>query len=151
MVKGKISFRLKNDPAELNTLCDHLEGFCETVGLHKKNMFEINLALDELFTNIITYGYKDKAEHSVKVDISCVEDTLTIRIEDDGKAFNPTQADAPDVKCILEDRDIGGLGIFLIKKVMDQIIYKREKEKNVLILKKSVDCSPFDEKAGSRN
>ena len=69
------------------------------------------------------------AEHSVQIDISCKDDVLTIRIEDDGKPFNPTKADAPDVKCILEDRDIGGLGIFLIKKVMDQIIYKREKEK----------------------
>jgi serine/threonine-protein kinase RsbW len=150
MVTGKISFNLKNQPSELNTLCDQLEGFCDALGLNKKYMFEVNLALDELFTNIISYGYKDQAEHVIKIDISCTGDTLHIRIEDDGQPFNPTIADAPDVKCILEDRDIGGLGIFLIKKVMDQIVYKREKGKNVIILKKKVDCRTNQPLPGNR-
>ena len=148
MATGKTSFLLKNETSELNTLCAHIEGFCDAMGLNQKVMFEINLALDELFTNIVSYGFSDDAEHSVKIDISCLDDTLNIRIEDDGKPFNPTKAEAPDVKCILEDRDIGGLGIFLIKKVMDEITYKREKGKNILILKKSVDSCSSGSPAG---
>jgi anti-sigma regulatory factor (Ser/Thr protein kinase) len=140
MVSGKISFQLKNDTSELNTLCDHIEEFGQTLGLNKKYLFEINLALDELFTNIISYAYKDQSEHFVRIDISCQNDMLTIRIEDDGQPFNPTTADSPDVKCILEDRDVGGLGIFLIKKVMDSITYQRVNGKNLLILKKAVNC-----------
>lgn len=151
MATGKISFHLKNRASELNALCDHLEGFCQAMGLNKKYMFEINLALDELFTNIISYGFEDKKEHVVRIDISCLGDALQIRIEDDGKPFNPTTAEAPDVKCLLEDRDIGGLGIFLIKKVMDQIVYRREKGKNVLVLVKKVGCHSSQAPADDRN
>jgi serine/threonine-protein kinase RsbW len=151
MAKGKISFHLKNKASELNALCDHLEGYCQAIGLSKKYLFEINLALDELFTNIISYGFEDKGEHAVRIDISCHGDALHIRIEDDGRPFNPTTAHPPDVKCLLEDRDIGGLGIFLIKKVMDQIVYRREKGKNVLILTKKVGCHSPQAPAGERN
>jgi anti-sigma regulatory factor (Ser/Thr protein kinase) len=151
MATGKISFRLKNQASELNALCDHLEGFCHAMGLDKKYLFEINLALDELFTNIISYGYEDKKEHAVRIEISCLGEALHIRIEDDGRPFNPTTAEAPNVKCILEDRDIGGLGIFLIKKVMDKIVYRREKGKNVLILVKKVGCKTSQAPAGDRN
>lgn len=151
MVTGKISFSLKNHASELNTLCSHLEGFCSNMGLDKKYMFEVNLALDELFTNIISYGFDDQSDHLVRIDITCLDDTLYIRIEDDGKPFNPMKAEAPDVKCILEDRDVGGLGIFLIKKVMDRIDYKRERGKNILLLRKKIGCPSSRPPADDRN
>jgi len=151
MVTGKISFNLKNQTSELNKLCSRLEGFCSTIGLDKKYMFEVNLALDELFTNIVSYGYDDDSDHLVRIDISCLDDILHIRIEDDGKPFNPMKAEAPDVKCILEDRDVGGLGIFLIKKIMDQIDYKRENGKNILLLKKKIGCRSSHPPADDRN
>ena len=65
MAKNKVSFKLKSKLSELDTLCQNLERFGQSIGLSPKCIFEANLALDELFTNIITYGFKDKKEHTI--------------------------------------------------------------------------------------
>ena len=70
MAKNKVSFKLKSKLSELDTLCQHLERFGQSLGLSKKCLFEANLALDELFTNIISYGFKDNKEHSIDITIS---------------------------------------------------------------------------------
>ena len=135
---GSISFALKNDLTELDALCEHLSAFCQSCGVSKRQTFEINLALDELFTNIISHGFKDGDEHHVH--INCVNEygVLKITIEDDGIPFNPTDAPHPNLKCAFKDREIGGLGIHLIRSYMDCIEYSRQKGKNVLTLTKSI-------------
>ena len=144
MVEKAFSFELKNDPSELNRLCQHCEKVGHTIGLSKKAIFEINLALDELFTNIISYGFKDKEEHKIHIQIAVDEKELTLRVEDSGVPFNPLEAQAPNFNCTIEECQIGGLGIHLIKKVMDKVLYKRKADKNVLLLKKKI--SGLDEK-----
>ena len=62
MVKNKVSFKLKSNLSELDTLCENLEQFGQSIGLDPKCIFEANLALDELFTNIISYGFADESE-----------------------------------------------------------------------------------------
>ena len=133
---AQITFELKNRLADLDVLCEHLSAFCESCGIAKKQKFEINLALDELFTNIINHGFQDESEHQIKVTCSKEDDIVTITIRDDGVPFNPLEAPQPDLNCTFIDREIGGLGIHLIKAYIDQIDYRRDAEANVLTLTK---------------
>jgi anti-sigma regulatory factor (Ser/Thr protein kinase) len=148
MAKKKVSFKLKSKLSELDTLCRQLERFGESLGLSKKCIFEANLALDELFTNIISYGFKDKKEHTIEITISHDNNKLIFNIEDDGRPFNPTQVDTPDLECTIEECKIGGLGIHLAKNLMDEVCYQRCKKKNILTLKKNVkEAEPAKKRA----
>ncbi|MCK5417749.1 MAG: ATP-binding protein [Desulfobacterales bacterium] len=115
-----------------------MEKFGQSLGLSKKCIFEANLALDELFTNIISYGFDDKNEHTIKITISLQNDELVFNIEDDGIPFNPTKVETPDLECTIEECRIGGLGIHLAKNLMDAVCYQRCKDKNILTLKKNI-------------
>jgi anti-sigma regulatory factor (Ser/Thr protein kinase) len=137
MAKNKVSFKLKSNLSELDALCQNLEKFGQSMGLSKKCIFEANLALDELFTNIISYGFDDKNEHTITITIALQNDDLVVHIEDDGMPFNPTQAETPDLECSIEECRIGGLGIHLAKNLMDEVCYQRCKDKNILTLKKN--------------
>lgn len=139
MAQKKHIIKLKSDLSELNTLCQSLENYGQNFGLSKKCIFEINLALDELFTNIISYGFEDDLEHLIQVSISRQNDTLFLCVEDDGVPFNPMEANQPNLPCDIEQCKIGGLGIHLIKKLMNKICYERCKGKNKLTMEKSID------------
>ncbi len=148
MAKNKVSFKLKSNLSELDALCKNLEKFGQSLGLSKKCIFEANLALDELFTNIISYGFDDKTEHTIQITISLQNNELVFNIEDDGVPFNPTKVEAPDLACTIEECRIGGLGIHLAKNLMDEVCYQRCKDKNILTLKKSVkEIQPQKKKA----
>jgi len=148
MAKNKVSFKLKSKLSELDTLCQHLERFGQSLGLSKKCIFEANLALDELFTNIISYGFKDNKEHTIEITISHKNNKLIFNIEDDGLPFNPTEVDIPDLECTIEECKIGGLGIHLAKNLMDEVCYQRCKKKNILTLKKNIkEAEPAKKRA----
>jgi serine/threonine-protein kinase RsbW len=138
MVQKEYSFELKSNLSELDNLCRHLETFGQKTGLSKKLVFEVNLVLDELFTNIISYGFDDGCEHVIKVTMTPENGGLCLYIEDDGKPFNPVEFEVPDVSCSIEECKIGGLGIHIIRKLMDDICYQRCEDKNILTLKKGI-------------
>jgi serine/threonine-protein kinase RsbW len=138
MPEHKISFKLKNNLSELDTLLQNLENFCVQFGLSKKCQCEIDLVSEELFTNIISYGYRDDAEHWIKIKISYDHGTLTMRIEDDGIPFNPLEAKSPDLDSPLEERCIGSLGVHLAKHFTKDVVYERRGDKNILILTKVI-------------
>jgi serine/threonine-protein kinase RsbW len=138
MAKNKVSFKLKSKLSELDALCQKLEKFGQSMGLSQKCIFEANLALDELFTNIISYGFDDKNEHTIRITISFQNDELVFNIEDDGIPFNPTEVESPDLECTIEECRIGGLGIHLAKNLMDEVCYQRCNDKNVLTLRKNI-------------
>ena len=138
MVKKFYSFELKNDLSELERLCLNCEEIGRSIGVSDKSIFEMNLALDELFTNIISYGFNDSQEHIIKISITIEGDQLQMRIEDDGVPFNPSESKTPDFQCDIEECKIGGLGIHLIKKMMDEVQYQRVADKNILILRRKL-------------
>ena len=138
MAKRDYCFELKSKLSELNALCRHLEDCGNVMELPQKCLFEINLGLDELFTNIISYGFDDGIEHQIKFSLAKEKETLVVQVEDDGKPFNPLETADPEVSQDLDTINIGGLGIHLVKKMMDDIDYQRVKGKNKLILKKCV-------------
>jgi serine/threonine-protein kinase RsbW len=136
MSSEKISFELKNCLSETGKLCHCIEDIAQSLGLAKKDVFAINLALEELFTNIVSYGYSDADEHRINIYCALEDRALVIRIEDDGDPFNPVEAAPPDFNCPLEESKIGGLGIHLVKKMMDDVTYERMNEKNIIVMKK---------------
>lgn len=138
MAVTKTSFELQNNLSELDKMCRHLETFGDSVGISPKCMFRLNLVMEELVANIISYGLADNHPHQITIDLVCDKGRLDICIEDEGVAFNPVEADAPDTRCSLEDRDIGGLGIHLAKKYVSKIHYKRCDCKNILTLNMAI-------------
>jgi serine/threonine-protein kinase RsbW len=131
-------FELKSQLSELNSLCRHLEDCGDVMELPQKCLFEINLGLDELFTNIISYGFDDESEHQIKFSLAKEKETLVVQVEDDGKPFNPLDVASHEISLDLDEVSIGGMGIHLIKKMMDDIVYQRVEGKNKLVLKKCV-------------
>ena len=138
MSKETASFKLKNALTELDSLFQHIERFGKSVGLPKKQIFQINLALDELFTNIVSYGFTDSNSHWIDFKLSFDKNTVVICIEDNGIPFDPVAAPASGSIPPLENCKIGGLGLHIVKKMMDEIVYERKGKKNVIKIKKQV-------------
>ena len=92
--------------------------------------------MDELLTNTISYGYDDDEEHRIDLSLRLEGGTLVVEIADDGRAFDPLQAPEPDLGASLEERAVGGLGIYLVRKTMDGVAYRREGGRNVVTLTK---------------
>lgn len=127
---------LKNDLSELDRLHPFLEEIGQKMGVSKKCIFETNLALEEVFSNIVAYGFDDHTDHLIKITVTTAKNNFKICVEDDGKPFNPLKAKEPDLPDDVEDCKVGGLGIYLIKHFMDDIRYKRLQNRNVLTMTK---------------
>lgn len=130
-----LSIELKNDMKELERLHRAVENLGEALCLSRKLLFHINLALEEVFSNIVSHGFRDEREHLIKITIGKENDLLCFKIEDDGIPFNPLKAKPPELKGPLEERPIGGLGCYLVKCCMDDVKYERSGGKNILTLK----------------
>ncbi len=129
---------LQNRISELGRLRDAVQTFAEKHGVPSEAAFDINLALEELLTNIINYGYTDDASHEIRLTIRKGRHAVRLDLEDDGVPFDPTKLERPDVDQDISQRKIGGLGIFLVGKLMDSTSYRRESNRNIIILSKTV-------------
>ena len=138
MESHKYSFELKNDLSELEALCQHLNKFGQVTGLSEACITDVNICLDELFTNIVSYGFADDLEHSIWFTMNLDKQVLTLSIEDEGIPFNPLEKKDPEVPADLIDVRIGGLGIHIVRKLMDDIRYYRRQGRNKLTMKKSI-------------
>lgn len=127
---------IKNDLQEIETLGRFVKAFAAEHELSPKLTFQINLALEELVTNVISYGYEDDDEHQIQLTLEMENDSLRTEMKDDARPFNPADAKPPDLKLSLEKRPIGGLGIHLVKNMFDSLEYSRDNGKNCLILVK---------------
>jgi len=139
MASNKILLKLENKLSELKRLCRQVEAFAKKQALSSKGIFEIHLCMEEHFTNIISHGYTDSEKHFIEITLSVEDEKFMVRIEDDGIPFNPTKIAAPDFQCPLEERKIGGLGVFLTKHYMDTMAYQRRDNKNILVMTKKID------------
>jgi len=129
---------LKNDMSEIGRMAEELEQYCDREELPMKTGLDLNLVLEELVTNIISYGYEDEDEHLIKVDITRDGDILHIKVVDDGIAFNPLEAPPPLMSENIDDLEPGGLGIHLVKKLTDEAFYSRKGDLNILTMKKTI-------------
>lgn len=138
MATNKYSFKLKSELSELKTLFQHINSFGQFIGLSETLISEINICLDELFTNIVLYGFEDNQKHLILFDISIHGHALIFNITDDGIPFNPLAKNSSELASDINEAKIGGLGIHIVKKLMDEIWYERKQSKNILRLKKNI-------------
>jgi len=127
---------IQNDIAELNRVVAFLEGLEEEWELPLAIITPINLVLEEALSNVIFYAYEKGSSHEIKIDFAHSANQLDITITDTGKPFDPTQKEDPDIELSVEDRPIGGLGIFLIRKIMNEVSYERVGQENILRMTK---------------
>ena len=128
---------LASDIAELPRLVAHIAEFGKAHGLSAEAVGALQLALEEVVTNVIVHGYQRMAGKTVRVRLACANRTVTAEVEDDAPAFDPLARPQPEhVDHPVESRPIGGLGIHLVKKLMDTVEYQRNHDRNLLILRK---------------
>ena len=141
---------LKNDLGELPRLADDLQAFAEAHRLPDAALLAMNLALEELVTNTISYGYADGQPHLIAVTLHVDGPDLHLRVEDDARPFNPLDMAAPDLDVPIADRQVGGLGIHLVRSMMDDVRYERAGSRNVVSMRKRVAgaAPPKDEHHG---
>lgn len=144
MSDKRLTVQVWNELPELRRLAETVDAFCDEQHIPEMVAFQINLALDEILTNVISYGYSDNNRHHIGVDFLCQDGDLTIEIVDDGRPFDPFSAPAPDLDAPLEERRPGGLGIHLVKTVMDGVEYQRKSGRNHLTLRKRIRASTPD-------
>jgi anti-sigma regulatory factor (Ser/Thr protein kinase) len=96
------------------------------------------IAFDEILSNIVKYGYKDQARHEISVRLELSGDHLVAEIVDDGEPFDPLSAPAPRLHGGVDERPVGGLGIYFVRTLMDDVEYERRNDRNVLVLSKRV-------------
>ena len=134
------SLLIANELDELQKVNAAIEELAEEENWSPDVTFQIGLAVEELGVNIVNYGYEDDKDHEIRIVISSEDEAITIEIEDDGHAFNPlSDAPAPDLDAEVEDRTVGGLGIHLVRTMMDEVHYQRQQNKNRLTLVKRRD------------
>ena len=132
---------LSGDLTQLESLSSFVDDFGREHGLPASFVFELNLALDELVTNIITHGNRGGGLSFIGVSLRVKGEDLRAVIEDDGQAFDPCKAKAPDLLCSLEERCIGGLGIHLVRNLTDAMSYERMGNRNrITLTKKAKTC-----------
>ncbi|MBD3167560.1 ATP-binding protein [bacterium] len=112
-----------------------IRAVAHSAGLPAKQVNALDLALEEIVTNIIKYGYDDEAEHMIQIDFELSSTHAQLRVMDDAKPFNPLQVEKAQTLSSLEDVKIGGLGILLVREVMDVVEYSRDGDRNVLVMK----------------
>ena len=129
---------LHNDIQQIPQLAD----FVETIAFEKKidqgTAMSLNLALEEAVTNVIQYAYPEGSDGLVDIEAIIREDQLDFIITDSGRAFDPTAKPEVDITAGVEERPIGGLGIHLVKHIMDSVTYKRVDRKNILTMIKKL-------------
>ena len=122
--------------ASMDTIPDIVGFVSETataMGVHPKRVMHLELAVEEAAVNICSYAY-EIPPGEVTIRISRETEVVRIELVDVGVPFDPLAADAPDIKSELENREVGGLGIFLIRRVLDEVHYSRSGDRNILSL-----------------
>lgn len=129
---------LENEIGQISRLSKFISNIATSRGLDEDLAMNINLAMEEAVTNSIMYAYPEGTRGEIEVDARVDDDTIEFTIADCGMEFDPTARPEPDINAGAEERPIGGLGIFLVKNIMDSVSYIREKDTNILRLIKKL-------------
>ena len=129
---------LHNDIQEVPQLAAFIDEVAEECNIDMALTMSLNLAMEEAVVNVMNYAYPAGTVGNVDIDAEFDNGTLTFVLSDSGTPFDPTQANDPDLTLQAEDRPIGGLGIFLVRQIMDQVEYHYRDGKNILTLSKNI-------------
>jgi anti-sigma regulatory factor (Ser/Thr protein kinase) len=137
-LKERKSIVLNNDIQEVPLLATFVEGVCEEVGMDAATTMQMNLAMEEAVVNVMNYAYPIGEKGEIAIEATTDNGMLNFVIKDSGTPFDPTAKEDADTTLSAEERPIGGLGIFLVKQIMDNVSYEYKEGKNVLTLSKRI-------------
>lgn len=132
------SIILANEISEISKLNDFIEDIGHEFSITPDVLFNLNLVLEEAVANVINYAYPKEDHEFIYLSASMHEGSIMLVLTDTGKAFDPTAAPEADITLSAEERQIGGLGIFLIRQIMNEVRYERIDGKNILTLEKKL-------------
>jgi len=133
-VLASLSISIENQLDNIRLISEGFDTFCEENKIGNAPNQKVNLALDDLVNNIISYGYTDHNIHTIELEFKYLEHELIIIIEDDAMPFNPFDGATDNTHLSIDEREIGGLGIHLVKNLMHSCQYQRKANKNVVVL-----------------
>lgn len=127
-----MTLTLHNDINEVPLLGEWIEQLGEDLGIGMPDVFQLNLALEEAVVNVMNYAYPGEEGRELWLEAEGDGSNITFLLKDEGVPFDPTKEDEPDITLSAEEREIGGLGIFLVKQLMKEVCYSREGATNIL-------------------
>ena len=134
-MSGLFKKTIRNDLSELTLANDALHLFLGEHPLPPQATYALNLSIEELLTNIIKYSYDDTAEHVIDIQVELSPWHIVLTIQDDGQAFNPLEQEAPDITKPPEEREIGGLGLHMVREMCEEMEYRREGDRNITVVR----------------
>ena len=136
-MNAALRLRVETRRGELARVADSVEAFARERNWQPALEFPVKLAVEEVLANVIEHAHADDARHEARIEIVSNEEAIVVEIVDDGRPFDPlTEAPAPDLDSPLPDRAAGGLGLHLVRSLMDELRYRREGGRNRLTLVK---------------
>lgn len=126
--------RLENNVKEVGKLRSFILACMNRFNLSTDMEMPVNLALEEVVVNVMQYAFGDGEKHEICVEAKREEDLFILTITDEGRAFNPLEVPQVDITLNAEERNIGGLGIHLIRNLTDNVTYHRDNGQNILTL-----------------
>ena len=123
---------------EIARMVEAVEGFGERLGFPAATLYQVTLVLDELITNIVSYGIEPDESRPIIVELSYADGALTIALSDPGRPFDPSTVPAPDIEASLADRKVGGLGVHFARTMMDSFDYRHADGRNYVTLTKQI-------------
>jgi serine/threonine-protein kinase RsbW len=133
---------ITNERVELARVKEDVDRFAAAYGLPSAVLADLQVSLDEVISNIISYGYSDNAAHEIVIQLRIADGALHATIEDDGAPFDPLSVSLVDVEADLSKRPVGGLGIRLIRALNDEVRYERAGNRNRLSLRRNLAPPP---------
>ena len=130
---------IKNDISEISKLATFIGELSEELNFTPELNFNLNLVLEEAVSNVILYAYSKEVQKEINLLANISDNNLIFVLTDSGKEFDPTKVPDADVTLSAEEREIGGLGIFLIRQIMDTVEYQRIDGKNMLTMRKQLN------------
>ena len=122
----------------LDTVLEFVKAQLKSIGASDRDLKKMHMVIDEIFTNISNYAYKDSGTVEVITDYEQESCIFSLIFQDDGEPFDPLSVKGPDTSLSAKERGLGGLGIMMVKNTMDEIFYENRDGKNVLTLKKRI-------------
>ena len=133
------SIQFDNELPDLAVVAEKLDSYLDEVTVPEEYRFKIALIFEELATNIVKYAFPEGGRHSISLQVSRKEECLLMIFVDGGTPFNPLELPEPDLDAPLEERDIGGLGVFLVRSLARDVRYQRQSHQNILELDINLD------------
>lgn len=144
-MKEQLSIRIGNSMLEVASALDQAESWLDGTNASQRARCFVSLAIEELATNWIKYGCRHGASHFMEFDLRLVGEQLSVQARDDGAPFNPLDVPLPSTTLPAEDREVGGLGILLLRKMADHMSYEHRDGCNILTLEKTCPTSDHEQ------